>query len=123
MKSSEKVKDVMKFVALIICCMIAAVLIVSIIESVKNLAVSASGTREYDKAAVTVGENTIIFNIEDYSTNSIGTIKLKLSSGDCLCIDTKNCVLIDSDADSFLLRKLCYGGNAITEDYLERVMD
>lgn len=123
MKSSDKVKDVLKFIALIVCCMILAVLVIVLIESVKNLATGAAETREYDKAAVTVGENTIIFNIEDYATATDGAIKLKLSSGDYLYIDTKNCVLIDSDADSFLIRKLCYGGNAIMEDYLERVMN
>ena len=123
MKSSDKVKDILKFIALIICCMIFAVLVIALIESVKNLETGAAETREYDKAAVTVGENTIIFNIEDYATAPDGAIKLKLSSGDYLYIDPKNSVLIDSDADSFLIRKLCYGGNAIMEDYLERVMN
>lgn len=124
MKSSDKVKDVLKFIALIICCMIVAVLVIILVESAKNnLASSASRTPEYDKAAVTVGENTIIFNIDDYSFPCNGTVRLNLSSGDMMYIDTENCILIDSDADSFLIRKLCYGGNAIMEDYLERVMN
>lgn len=121
MKSSDKVKDILKFIALIVCGMILSALVVYV--GVKSLFAGSSESPEYDKAAVTVGENTIIFNIEDYATATDGAIKLKLSSGDYLYIDTKNCVLIDSDADSFLLRKLCYGGNAITEDYLEKVMN
>ena len=72
-----------------------------------------------DKAAVSIGENTIIFNIDSYEVRSTNRYKLNLSCGDTMYVYMDNCILINSNTDSYLIRKLCYGGNAMLEETID----
>lgn len=110
----------MKRIKIILSALVAGILVAGCGDGTHS-AFSNSST-DCDKAAVSIGERTIIFNIDSYEVRSTNRYKLNLSCGDTMYVYMDNCVLINSNEDSYLIRKLCYGGNAVLEETIDKLI-
>lgn len=108
----------MKRIKLILAALVAGILVAGCSDGTSSVFSNESADR--DKATVSIGENTIIFNIDSYEVRSTNRYKLNLSCGDTMYVYMDNCVLINSSTDSYLIRKLCYGRNAVLEETIDK---
>lgn len=111
----------MKRIKLILAALAAGILVAGCGDGVSRT--FSNESTDCDKAAVSIGEKTIIFNIDGYETRSTNRYKLNLSCGDTMYVYMDNCILINSNTDSYLIRKLCYGGNAVLEETIDKWLE